>query len=149
MIRPLCRKKTNKGRVMKYCPKCRYEYELEAMICSDCNETLVAQLPPLEEDSDEGEDKYKDWVAMVRLTSSQMAEMVLESLRQKDIPAVLNSGAGYFGVTGQMGLSSALPAGGGFTLMVPSEHLTDAVEEVKIILGDDWASTKLIEIKHN
>ncbi len=133
---------------MKYCPKCRYEYEAEVTTCPDCKVALVLELPK-EDDPLEGEDKYKDWVAMARLTSSQMAEMVLDSLRQKDIPAVLNSGAGYFGVTGQMGLSSFRPVGGAYTLMVPNEHTADAIEEVKIILGDDWESAKLIEIEDN
>lgn len=138
----------SKEEIMLYCPKCRYEYELDAAVCPDCNEKLVAELPK-EDDPLAGEDKYKDWVALARLTSSQMAEMVLESLRQKDIPAVLNSGAGYFGVTGQMGLSSFLPAGGTFTLMVAKEFATDAAEETKIILGDEWEKARLITIEHN
>jgi hypothetical protein len=53
---------------------------------------------------------------------------------------------GYFGFVGTQGLSSYAPVGGGYTLLVSREAVTDAVEEVKLILGEDWEKAKLIDI---
>ena len=129
---------------MPYCPKCRYEYEAGVGICPDCDEKLVEALPP---EPDEVDEKiFEDWTALARLRSTQMAEMILEALRAKDIPAVLQSGVGYFGYVGTQGLSSYAPVGGGYTLLVPEEYIEQAAGEVEIILGDDWEKSKLIEI---
>jgi len=128
---------------MPFCPKCHYEYNLGVTVCQDCDEKLVDKLP---EEISEADKEYDDWVQLARLQSTQMAEMVLESLRAKDIPAVLKSGVGYFGQIGTQGLSTYAPVGGGYSLMVPEEYVVDAVEEVKIILGDDWEKYKLVDI---
>ena len=98
---------------MPFCPKCRYEYQPGVSVCPDCNETLVASLPPeTEEPSDELIEKYEDWVQLARLTSQPSAEMIMEVFREKKIPAVLLSGSGHFGITGQMGMSSFRPVNG-------------------------------------
>lgn len=131
---------------MPYCPKCRYEYKPEIVTCPDCNEKLVAELPIEPEPTEEGK-SYDDWVQVARFTSQQYSDMLLEVLRAKNIPAVIQSGAGYFGQTGQMSLSSFLPIGGGFSLMIPRQFLVDADREANLILGDDWEKAKLIEIQ--
>jgi hypothetical protein len=128
---------------MPFCPKCRYEYKTGLTSCPDCGENLVDVLP---EEGQVAEEKYRDWVPLVRIQSTQMAEMVLESLRNKDIPSVIKSGVGYFGFVGTQGLSSYAPVGGGYTLMVAKDAVADAVEEVKLILGEDWEKAKLIDI---
>lgn len=129
---------------MPYCPSCRFEYKPEIVTCPDCNEKLVAQLP--EEDATEDGKSYDDWVQVARLTSQQYSDMLLEALRAKNIPAVIQSGAGYFGQTGQMGPSSFRPIGGGFSLMIPRQFLVDADREANLILGDEWEKAKLIDI---
>ncbi len=128
---------------MPYCPKCRYEYENNISVCPDCDEKLVMSLPP-EPDADD-EKIFKEWIPLARLQSTQLAEMTLEALRAKDIPAVLQSGVGYFGYVGTQGLSSYAPVGGGYTLLTPKEYVDRAVGEVKVILGEDWEKSKLVE----
>jgi hypothetical protein len=132
---------------MPFCPKCKYEYKAGTAACPDCGEKLVDKLPePVEDGNAELDEKYKNWVPLARIQSTQMAEMILESLRVKDIPAVIHSGVGYFGQVGTQGLSSYAPVGGGYSIMVSKEYVADAVEEVKLILGDDWEKAKLVDI---
>jgi hypothetical protein len=129
---------------MPFCPQCRYEYELGIRLCPDCGAKLVDRLPePNAEPLDEHE--YKNWVPLANLTSRQMAAMILEGLRAKDIPAVLYSGAGYFGETGSMGVSLYVPVGGAYTLLVPVEYVEDADGEGRLILGDDWKKARIID----
>ena len=127
---------------MPYCPKCRYEYNPGIAVCPDCDEQLVAALPE-EPDADDDEEVYDDWVQIGRLTSTQYAEMVIEALQAKDIPAVLHSGSGHFGETGQMGPSSFRPVGGGYSLWVPREFADDADQEAEVILGELWQKSRL------
>lgn len=138
---------------MPFCPNCRYEYKDGVSTCPDCNEKLVAVLPAeTKEDASDDESVhnnktvYKDWIQIARLTSPQFAEMVLEALHAKNIPAVIQSGAGHFGLTGQLGTSSFRPVGGAFSLMVPREYVIDADREAESILGDDWKKSRLVDI---
>jgi hypothetical protein len=128
---------------MPFCPKCEYEYKIGVAICPDCNEKLVERLPE-KPDTDTQDERFKDWMPIARITSHQLAAMVLEALRAKGIAAVIDSGAGYFGETGQMGISSFRAVGGAYTLMVPEVYAKDACGEAAIILGDDWEKVRLI-----
>ena len=127
---------------MPFCPKCRYEYNPEISVCPDCDESLVASLPEKPKKNEEhleiDKQGYDNWVKIGNLTSSAFAEMINEGLKSKNIPVVILSGAGYFGQTGQMGISSILPAGGGYLVLVPEEFVEDAHNEAEIILGDQW-----------
>ena len=126
---------------MPFCPKCRYEYNPGVGVCPDCNEQLVSALP--EEPARAEDEVYDDWVQIGRLTSTQYAEMLIEALHAKDIPAILHSGSGHFGETGQMGLSSFRPVGGGYSLWVPRQFADDADQEAEVILGELWQKSRL------
>lgn len=132
---------------MPFCPKCRYEYEYGIGECPDCGARLVERLPeePQADNSTE-EREYKDWVQLARLTSQYYAEMVVDGLRAKDIPAVIISGTGYFGATGEMGVSAYVPVSGAYSIMVPREFVVEADREAEVILGDEWKKGRLIEI---
>jgi len=132
---------------MPFCPKCGYEYGEKITTCPDCHEKLVASLTEGggKSDSDD-ETAYKNRIQVARLTSPQHAEMALEVLRAKNIPAVILSGAGYFGQTGQFGTSSFQPVGGAYSLMVPQEHVANADQEARQILGEVWEKSKLVNI---
>ena len=124
---------------MPFCPKCKYEYNQTVSTCPDCGEKLVAVLPPKLDVFDiDLAKEYKEWVLIATLTSQQYAEMCLEGLRSKDIPAILHSGTGHFGLLGQMGISSYRPVEGYYKLIVPKEFAEDARNEAQIILGDQW-----------
>lgn len=130
-----------------FCPKCRYEYIEGTEVCPDCGEKLVEELPPRKEvGGPDDPARFDDWIEIGRLTSQQYADMALESLRVKGIPAVILSGAGYFGQTGQMGISSYLPAGGAYTLVVPEEYVRDANLEMESVLGDEWLKARFNKV---
>lgn len=128
---------------MPFCPLCRCEYMPGVTLCSDCQVDLVEALPDeKEKEEEEKEDRYHDWVPLAHLTSMQLAEMLVEGLRAKNIPAVLRSSAGYFGQVGTMGVSSYQPVGGAYTVLVPREYAGDAESEAEVILGDEWKNAK-------
>jgi len=146
---------------MPFCPKCHYEYLPTVSICPDCEVRLVAQLPLEPEEPEESggpEDwhepeepenleSFDNWIPVARFTSTQYADMVLEALQSKDIPAVLSDKTGYFGQTGQMGISGNPPIEGAVvTLFVPQEFSVDADQEGRIILGDEWDKAKLADL---
>ena len=126
---------------MPFCPRCKYEYRSDVTECPDCDERLVANLPP--GDDEEPAEDY-DWVPIARMTSPQYAEMIVEVLRSKNIPAVVSDSTGHFGQTGQMGTSSFRPiAGAVLALYVPREFAADAGHEAEVILGEDWDKIKM------
>jgi hypothetical protein len=100
----------------------------------------VDELP---DDSDFDETVYEDWVRIARFRSEQYAQMVLDALRSKDIPSVIFSGAGHFGITGQMGLSSFRPIDGAYSLLVPKEYIDEADFEGSSLLGEEWENSRV------
>lgn len=129
-----------------FCPSCRYEYKPGISVCPDCNVDLVTELPP-EREIGLVENEYDDWVQLARLTSHEYTEMIVEVFNQKNIPVVVHSGTGHFGQTGQMGMSSFRPIGGGYSIMVPREFVEAANTEGEAILGEQWAGAKLDDSK--
>lgn len=129
---------------MPFCPKCKYEYKPGTQICPDCQEQLVDQLP-VEVTIDESDIHagYENWQPLARLTSNQYAEMVTEGLKAKEIPVLMISETGHFGVTGQLGIGSFLPVGGGFLILVPHEFTEDADKEAELMLGEEWTKARL------
>nr|MBN2276107.1 hypothetical protein [candidate division Zixibacteria bacterium] len=137
---------------MPFCPRCRYEYREGIIKCPDCGEKLVDSLPvesksdsDYENDLDDYPDYY-EWIPLASLSSQYYAEMFIETLRAKGIPAVLKSSLGHFGVTGQMGLSSYRPVGGAYTIMVESRYIADADREGQVMFGEDWPKYRLVEL---
>ncbi len=131
---------------MPFCPKCRYEYESRVSRCPDCDETLVSHLPPEEPVEQDLPEDFRDWVQVARLTSNQYAQMLVGAFRSSGIPVVVRGETGHFGMTGQDGISSFLPSGGGYSVYVPEGHVVAADIEGEAILGDVWESSKLIDI---
>jgi hypothetical protein len=133
---------------MPFCPKCRYEYLPTVSECPDCETRLVLSLPlePEEPEGTETMESYDDWVPIARFTSTQYADLVLEALESKDIPALLSDHTGNFGRSG-LGMSAYSPDTGAITLFVPQEFIHDASLEARIILGEDWDKAKLGDLK--
>ncbi|MCP4583357.1 MAG: DUF2007 domain-containing protein [candidate division Zixibacteria bacterium] len=130
---------------MPFCPKCRYEYRQGIETCPDCDERLVYELQKESDKAKSGlEKRYDDWVHIAKFSSPIYADMVVEALKARDIPAVILQGSsltfGHFGTSVQ-GLGS-----GGFTLMIPREHIEEADKEAAEILGDEWESAKLVDL---
>ncbi|PKK83180.1 MAG: hypothetical protein CVT49_09715 [candidate division Zixibacteria bacterium HGW-Zixibacteria-1] len=137
---------------MPFCPKCRYEYLPEVLVCPDCEEQLVdVLLPENEKESDDVADESPDenaegWVPVALLTSVQYADLLEEALRSKGIPIIIRSGAGHFGPIGTTGPSSIFPISAGYLVLIGEDFLVDADREAAIILGDLWDKSKLIDI---
>ena len=134
---------------MPFCPKCHYEYRPGISVCPDCNETLVDVLPPEESEEETSEVDLGEWVHLARLTSKQSADMLIAALYAEDIPAVLRSGSGHFGITGQMGPSSFRPVGGGYSLFVPESWVVAADRIALGMLGEEWLSVRLVDIEES
>lgn len=131
-----------------FCPKCRYEYQPHVTECPDCEEKLVAVLPEVSDDESEDESAQANWVSLARLTSFPSAHMIIEVLRDKDIPAIALDSSGYFGQTGQMGATSYRPIEGAYyTITVPEEFLAEADAEAEAVLGEEWVKSRLIDIE--
>lgn len=131
---------------MPFCPNCRYEYDAGVTECPDCEEELVPSLPEPDDETIDLEGKYDDWVELARLTSQPSVAMLIEALHDSEIPAVVLSGAGHFGQTGQMGSSSFRPVGGAYTILVPEDFVQEADQEATAILGEEYEKCRLIEI---
>lgn len=128
---------------MPYCPNCRYEYKSNISECPDCGAELVDSLPGDDEYEDIEVDSDEEWIALAKLTSNQYAEMVVEALQAKDIPAVVHSKAGHFGSIGTMGPTSYVSAGDGYLIMAPREFAEIADKEAESVLGEVWVKSRL------
>jgi hypothetical protein len=142
---------------MPFCPKCRYEYLPTVSECPDCEVKLVLSLP-LEPEEPEGMgapegweqpaepeamESYDNWVPLARFTSTEYADMVLETLQSKDIPAVLSGQPGNSGRRSEAQPASGAPADRAMTLFVPEEFAQEASMEARIVIGEDWDKVKL------
>jgi len=129
-----------------YCPKCGYEYRDGILTCPDCDEDLVEELPEdFDDDSGDESDSY-EWINIARLDSWTTAEMLVDGLRTKGIPAVVISKAGHFGQLTSLPVGAMAKGGGGYSILVPSEFVTDADHEAEAILGEEWERARLDDI---
>jgi hypothetical protein len=133
---------------MPFCPKCRYEYRPEISFCPDCNERLVTTLSDHKENEIEG-NSYEggiseEWIPLAKLSSHMTAEMLVDLLHSKQIPAVIMSGTGHLGPIGQMAMTPFRIVSGAYIVMIPKEFIEDAGGEAAAMLGDDWETLKLI-----
>lgn len=126
---------------MPFCPQCRSEYEDGVTRCSDCDEALVAELPPLETALPPTE--YDNWKYVANLTSTAYAQMIEEALREADVPVVVISQSGYFGTSGMMGTALFNPAGNGYAVMIPAAHIAEADEVATEMFGDNWTKARV------
>ncbi len=126
-----------------YCPKCGYEYREGILTCPDCDEDLVEERPEKDGDETSDEPESYDWINLARLTSWETAEMLVDVLRTKGIPAVVQSQAGHFGPLGTIPQVAMLSGKGGYSILVPSEFVSDADCEAEAILGEEWEKARL------
>ncbi len=130
---------------MPFCPSCRYEYEPQVAVCPDCGEQLVDVLPEQEHQGIPNDvDIEREWAKIARFHSMHFADLAVQALRAKEIPAVIQSHAGYFGVVMNMGLVPLRPDSVGVFLWVPHEYVDQAAKEAEVVLGEEWEKAKLI-----
>jgi len=101
---------------MAVCPKCNYEYTEGIKICPDCKVELVEKVSEQEED-------YKEtkWVKLHSQPGRIYSEMVIEALKEKGIPCVLDPG----NVSALAAKGISIP-GDESRIWVPEEHFKEA-----------------------
>lgn len=100
---------------MKYCPKCKYEFEDHVQKCPDCKTDLVDKI----EDLHEVESK---WVSLIQLNSAIMSDMIREALEENEIVCLEKSDI----LHSAFAIDSTSIAGGNVEIFVPSEKLEKA-----------------------
>ena len=102
-------------------------------MCSDCNVSLVDQLPVGAAAAVTPDDS---WVVLGQVASQVKSEMAKGSLDSNNIPSMILSSS--FGVSGSMlGMMAGGHHGGGDVIMVPREYREDAEIILEAVLGDD------------
>jgi hypothetical protein len=118
-----------------FCPKCRYEYEVGILVCPDCNETLVDELPPEKIAAVMPDDS---WIVVGNVASGIKSEIARGSLDSNNIPSViLSSTFGAFGKGMDFHSGLAGAHGGGNIIMVPRDYREEAVLILEAVLGED------------
>lgn len=127
---------------MAICPKCRYEYRPDVVVCPDCQETLVDSVaPPVQAAAVSPDDS---WVVVGRVGNEYQSEMAKGSLDSGNIPSVILSS--NFSTYGRgVGFASplALSANDGIVVMVPREFKEEATLLLEGVLGDDFSPADL------
>ena len=120
---------------MAYCPKCRYEYEARVLLCPDCNEALVDQLPPEKTAAVVPDDS---WIVVGGVASETKSEIARGSLDSSNIPSViLSSTFGAYGKGMDLHFGLANAPGAGNIIMVPREYREEAALILEAVLGED------------
>lgn len=133
---------------MPFCPSCGYEYKWGVGTCPDCGARLVEHLPDKAKAAKESYgEEYKNWMAIVRLPSAPLAQMLYEALREKEIPVVIKAGNEFFGMATGGSFGPLNPMGDDAMLYVPEEFVEDAVGEARAIVGDEWDKWKLVDVE--
>jgi hypothetical protein len=129
-----------------FCPKCGYEYRDGIITCPECDADLVEELPDDFDRDMKDESEPYDWINIARMTSWEMAEMLVDGLRNRGIPAVVISRAGHFGQLTSVPVAAMSAAGGGYSILVPADFVSDADREAEAILGEEWERARLEDI---
>ena len=120
---------------MAYCPKCRYEYRAGVLVCPDCNEALVDELPPEKTAAVTPDDS---WVIVGTVASEMKSEIAKGSLDSNNIPSmILSSSFGAYGKGMDFHSGLAPSHAGGNVIMVPREFREEAAIILEAVLGDD------------
>ena len=72
---------------MAYCPKCRYEYPLDVLICPDCNRTLLDKPSFMGTAAVIPDDS---WVVVGRVNDKREVRAVRRSLNSNNIPSIMS-----------------------------------------------------------
>jgi len=112
---------------MAFCPACGAEYRAGITRCPDCEVDLVDSL--VEEETEP--DIESEAVLLLTTSDTITAEILVEALKENDIPCLMRSGAGTYS-----GIISITPSMKGISIYVPESALDEAVEIAETIIPD-------------
>jgi hypothetical protein len=112
---------------MPYCPECGAEYRVGKTRCPDCEVDLVDS--PLDDEFDMNAET--EAVLLITTSDTMAAEILVEALKENDIPCLMRSGAGTYS-----GIISITPSMKGISIYVPESALEEAVEIAETIIPD-------------
>lgn len=121
---------------MPFCPKCRYEFNPDALLCPDCNQSLVDELPVKTVTAEVPDDS---WVVIGSVGNKMKSDMVKGSLDSNNIPSMVLSSSfsgrnGWSAVVSEMASSPKH----GNVIMVPREFEMEASLVLESVLGEDF-----------
>ena len=104
---------------MSYCPDCKYNFIDEINVCPDCKKELVDKIP-------EKHEVKVEWISLIKVTSSVMADMLKGTMEENEIVCLEKSDLFH----SAFATEATSIAGGQAEIFVPS----DKIEKAKSIL---------------
>ena len=118
---------------MSFCPKCKYEYKADVLLCPDCNIALVDHLDIQQSAAVRPDDS---WVVIGGVHSGIKTEIARGSLDSSNIPSVLMSSA-FNDIDNGLNTNVASHKEGNI-IMVPREYKSEAELILETVLGDEF-----------
>ena len=110
---------------MAYCPVCKAEVDVDVANCPICGHEL-------------DEAKEAKWVSLGEIEDKLSADFAKEVLTSYNIPVVIFSRSGFFGNIGLPLNPFYKPGSAMFEVSVPEDDSEEALEVLKMTLGDRW-----------
>jgi len=118
-----------------FCPVCKYEYQVDLMVCPDCNKELVEQLPA---GNAAAVNPDHSWVIVGGVMNPMNFDIAKGSLDSNNIPSmILSSSFDTTGLTAMLRSKKSVSVKGSNVIMVPREFEEEAALLLEMILGDD------------
>ena len=111
---------------MESCPKCHKPLSGSYSSCPICGEDL-------------GESSPSEWIMIGTIENKLAADFARETLESYNVPVVIISKSGFFGDVGlPLNPIHSTASGGMFEVSVPQEHREEAMQIVKMTVGESW-----------
>jgi hypothetical protein len=111
-----------------YCRACDHEWPEDVSECPVCGAELTER----------DESDSTTWIALGSFEDQLTADFARETLKSKQIPAVLISRMGFFGNAGLQMTSFYGSTSPGYEIRVPESFAEEAAEILDAVLGDKW-----------
>ncbi len=126
---------------MGFCPRCKFEYQTDVLVCPDCKATIIDQLTLPGMAACTPDDS---WVVVGGVSGEIEVHMAKGSLDSNNIPSMILP-AKYNRLTARPNGPQSFRIGpsSGDMVMVPREFQEEALGILRAILGDDYDQTEI------